>query len=87
MHIYLFLQELYPANDQLKLQDLVDTCQLMGSVLEFQQQAMGILTTGKLSDMIIESMKVSRVVWWSRSIIFSMSNQSRILPSTSSTAS
>ena len=42
----------------MKLQDLVETCQLMGSVLEFQQQAMGILTTGKLSDMIIESMKV-----------------------------
>ena len=53
----IFLQELYPANDQTKLQDLVETCQLMGSVLEFQQQAMGILTTGKLSDMIIESMK------------------------------
>lgn len=53
-----FPQELYPANDQLKLQDLVDTCQLMGTVLEFQQLAMGILTTGKLSDMIIESMKV-----------------------------
>ena len=52
-------QELYPANDQLKLHELVDTCQLMGSVLEFQQQAMRILTTGKLSDMIIESMKVS----------------------------
>ena len=31
----------------------------MGSVLEFQQQAMGILTTGKLSDMIVESMKAS----------------------------
>ena len=55
------LQELYPANDQVKLQDLVDTCQLMGSVLEFQQQAMGILTTGKLSDMIIESMKVGLI--------------------------
>lgn len=54
-------QELYPANDQLKLHELVDTCQLMGSVLEFQQQAMGILTTGKLSDMIIESMKVSEI--------------------------
>jgi hypothetical protein len=50
-------RELYPANDQMKLQDLVETCQLMGSVLEFQQQAMGILTTGKLSDMIVESMK------------------------------
>ena len=44
----------------MKLEDLVETCQLMGSVLEFQQQAMGILTTGKLSDMIIESMKVRR---------------------------
>ena len=55
------MQELYPANDQVKLQDLVDTCQLMGSVLEFQQQAMGILTTGKLSDMIIESMKVGLI--------------------------
>lgn len=61
MHTYISTQELYPANDQLKLHELVDTCQLMGSVLEFQQQAMGILTTGKLSDMIIESMKVSGV--------------------------
>jgi len=31
----------------------------MGTVLEFQQQAMGILTTGKLSDMIVDSMKVT----------------------------
>ena len=52
------LQELYPANDDTKLRDLVDTCQMMGTVLEFQQQAMGILTTGKLSDMIVDSMKV-----------------------------
>ena len=56
------LQELYPANDDAKLRDLVDTCQMMGTVLEFQQQAMGIMTTGKLSDMIVDSMKVGSMV-------------------------
>ena len=32
------MQEFYPSGDQQKLLELVDTCQLLGTVVEFQQQ-------------------------------------------------
>ena len=45
-------------NDNSKLAELGETCQLMAIVLEFQQQTMSILTSGTLEDLILENMKV-----------------------------
>ena len=55
-------QEFYPHKDEQKLRELVETFELMSTVIEFQQQAMGDTTTVKASEMILDSMKVSHAI-------------------------